>query len=97
MELTFSIQQDDYAFYIGKVPTCGICQTAYLMLQKLEPLFPKITFYEFNLNFAKDLVRNLEISNMPVFIISQKGVIKDVFYDFTFTKLALKLAKMEEE
>ncbi len=81
MEVVKNIKNDQVAFYIGTAMMCKKCEINYEKINVIKKYFNFINFYKMNAFEVENLINEYKITSAPFFIISVRGVIKEIFYN----------------
>lgn len=57
---------------------CGPCRMIAPVLEKLDPIYPNIDFYEVDIEEVPEITTEYEVTAVPMFILFKDGKVEDV-------------------
>ncbi len=89
-QVHFLTQKKDYHIVFVNSPFCGTCKVARRMLEYIEGILKRETFYELNATLAPDWVQKQEVTSVPCLMVFKKGQLVDRLYTFHSVPYLLK-------
>lgn len=81
-EIIRILEEKESAVLYFYTPFCGTCQLAGRMVDVIEQVIDKLSFYKANLNFLSEIAELFAIESVPCLIILIDGEVREKIYAF---------------